>query len=697
MMLKKIRHIFYLAPYIGALVCAYFALNDWNEYTKIKINAERLAIELAKANNLEIVNKIEEKFKNLQNRASVFEKKLSSGLEKEAILILLEQFLNENKELDGAGVSFIPEKKGIFSTYLTKNENSKIIKIPLENFYEYFNNNLEWYEGPLARNEAIWTEPFYEIATKSFLVGYAIPFYKKGFERIKENIEGIIHFNYSVKTIKNFINDLGAGKDGYAFVTSARGKYISHPIEEYVSLGKSIEEIYDLAINSSELSGALDLSKEKNIKEDSWIFYNTFESSKWKLWGLLPIGDINIDGLKLKSILIKILLKSLVSIILILSFLILLHYENLKFLWGVSIFSTFVFIGATLFIESLNYNLKYSKYNNNLKIKSVQNIENALKDALEKDNGLGNFNKILTGVNIKHIEIVENENTVTMSGYVWQKYPLNTQLTKGFDFPDLIRNWEMKEFHREIINNHEVIVWSFNVTLYQEFNYTQYPFDNKVIEIRLSPKDMKEHVVLIPDLNEYDSLAPTALPGIKRDVITQGWEKQISYFTFNRSKEKVWVGTETYIRKSSYPELALEIVFRRYLSSTFIGNVLPILVMLFTLFFALIMLKEKNDNIKDDAAPSSFDFLSISSGLFFAIVLSHVELRKSLAIKEVIYLEYLYFLIYITIMWVIINSYIFKSNLSLPILKYKDNLISKIIFWPLLSFTFFIITLVILR
>ena len=119
--------------------------------------------------------------------------------------------------------------------------------------------------------------------------------------------------------------------------------------------------------------------------------------------------------------------------------------------------------------------------------------------------------------------------------------------------------------------------------------------------------------------------------------------------------------------------------------------------MLFTLFFALIMLKEKNDNIKDDAAPSSFDFLSISSGLFYAIVLSHVELRKSLAIKEVIYLEYLYFLIYITIMWVIINSYIFKSNLSLPILKYKDNLISKIIFWPLLSFTFFIITLVILR
>lgn len=696
--MRRTKQIFYMIPYIAALVFAYFALNEWNEYKKIKLNSERLALELAKINNLDIINKLESKFKILQSKAEEIENKVSSGIEKEQILDLLEKFLEEDKDVNAVGISFIPEKRGAFSLYFTKNENSKIIKINIEKLYEYFNNNLEWYERTIAQNKATWSEPYYEMATKSFLVSYSIPFYKKNSQKIKENIEGIIRFDYSVKTIKNLINDLGAGKDGYAFVTSARGKYISHPIEEYVALGKSIEEIYKLPTNINEISGSLDLTKIKDIKENSLLFFNTFESTKWKLWGVLPKEEINIDGIKLKSILVKVLLKALSSLILLIIFAILLHYKNLKFLWVISLLSTSLFVGSTLIIESLNYNLKYSKFNNNLKIKSTQNIESVLADALEKDNGLGNFTKILTGINIKSIEIVENENTVTISGYLWQKYPINSNLNKGFDFPDLIRNWEMEEFHKEIIDNHEIIVWSFNVTLYQEFNYRKYPFDNKVIEVRIAPKNLNEHVVLIPDLNEYDSLAPTSLPGIKKGMITQGWEKQISYFTFNRIKEKVWVGTDTYIRKSSYPELSLEVVFRRYLSSTFIGNVIPILVMLFTLFFALIMLKDKEDNIKkNDSVPSSFDFLSISSGLFFAIVLSHVELRKSLAAKEVIYLEYLYFLIYITIIWIIINSYIFKSNLTIPILKYKNNLISKIIFWPLLSFVFFIITLIILK
>jgi hypothetical protein len=86
------------------------------------------------------------------------------------------------------------------------------------------------------------------------------------------------------------------------------------------------------------------------------------------------------------------------------------------------------------------------------------------------------------------------------------------------------------------------------------------------------------------------------------------------------------------------------------------------------------------------------------SSLFFIVMLCHIHLRNSSLGSEVVYVEYFYFLSYFVLLVVAINGFVYLSG-KLPHWKWihcNDNLIIKVLFWPFISVTAALFTVVVL-
>jgi hypothetical protein len=85
--------------------------------------------------------------------------------------------------------------------------------------------------------------------------------------------------------------------------------------------------------------------------------------------------------------------------------------------------------------------------------------------------------------------------------------------------------------------------------------------------------------------------------------------------------------------------------------------------------------------------------LSMCSGMFFAIVVAHVNVRKDIAVYDIFYLEYFYIVTYIILIALVTMSMISYQNDDL----YRNKIIriGRLLYWPVVSSSFFIITAII--
>jgi hypothetical protein len=57
-------------------------------------------------------------------------------------------------------------------------------------------------------------------------------------------------------------------------------------------------------------------------------------------------------------------------------------------------------------------------------------------------------------------------------------------------------------------------------------------------------------------------------------------------------------------------------------------------------------------------------------------------MRDAVVITGVVYLEYFFILLYLTILATTINAFMNAANVPVFILRYRDNLFIKVLFWP---------------
>ena len=85
--------------------------------------------------------------------------------------------------------------------------------------------------------------------------------------------------------------------------------------------------------------------------------------------------------------------------------------------------------------------------------------------------------------------------------------------------------------------------------------------------------------------------------------------------------------------------------------------------------------------------------LSIAGTLLFVAVFSHIGARQKIAAQEIIYLEYFYIVMYFALLWVAVNSILYVRWPESKFIQYEQNLLPKVLFWPVTLGALWLVTL----
>lgn len=344
----------------------------------------------------------------------------------------------------------------------------------------------------------------------------------------------------------------------------------------------------------------------------------------------------------------------------------------------------------------------------NMLIQSEQMVDtNAVKkyfnQVWESQSVADSVIKIKTGIFIQSLNFT-NSSEVSVTGYIWQHYEdwqrealaLDSGEV-GFILPEQVNTGsdiEPREVYRLRKDSAEVVGWYFEATLRQPFNYRDYPFDHKTVWVRMWPKNFLENVVLVPDFEAYDSTGLTDVFGIEKSIVLGTWDRMNTYFDYRLSSYDTNFGMDDDSWQETFPELHYNFVLKRKFENAFVVYLLPLFLVASLLFAALLTVSE-NAKLSNRLGFNTSGFIGASSALFFVVMLAHIQLRRQFAGASIVYLEYFYILMYAMLVLATANTYLFSIRASRfgNIILYKDNLIPKVAYWPILFGSLIVITL----
>src|SRR5690606_34818109 len=111
------------------------------------------------------------------------------------------------------------------------------------------------------------------------------------------------------------------------------------------------------------------------------------------------------------------------------------------------------------------------------------------------------------------------------------------------------------------------------------------------------------------------------------------------------------------------------------------------------LIFAMQMTVTRENQRKDLLGFNAATIITTCAALFFAVLISHIEARGALAAKAIFYGEYFYLVAYAVILFVCVNAILFTRPKAPRLLRYRDNLLPKLIYWPVVMGALYGITL----
>ncbi len=214
------------------------------------------------------------------------------------------KMIEHNEMVNGSGIWFEPylydKTKEYYGPYWY-NDNGKVVETweYSDGSYDYFNEEYYTAVKDMQVIEANFTDPYYDPTSESIMATCSAPMLLDG------NFRGCITVDINLTSLEKFIGELKIGKEGYAMMTTASGKFIVTPVEDckgqdlYLADSKNgnIAEFADRII--SEESG--DLVYKVNGKE--WnLMWQTIPDLGWKIIGVLPESEItaNAEGLGLR-------------------------------------------------------------------------------------------------------------------------------------------------------------------------------------------------------------------------------------------------------------------------------------------------------------------------------------------------------------------------------------------------------------
>ena len=189
--------------------------------------------------------------------------------------------------------------------------------------------------------------------------------------------------------------------------------------------------------------------------------------------------------------------------------------------------------------------------------------------------------------------------------------------------------------------------------------------------------------MLVPDFAAYKSTGVNDIFGIENNIVMGTWERENTYFDFKQSSYNTNFGIDDYIGQEGFPELHYNFIIKRKFQNAFILHLLPLFLVTALLFGALLTITT-DSNLATRHGFSTTGVIGACSALFFVVLLAHIQLREQFAGSGIVYMEYFYILMYGILVAASASTFLFSMNAVpwLKIIHYKDGLILKISFWP---------------
>ncbi|HSO85416.1 MAG TPA: SpoIIE family protein phosphatase [Draconibacterium sp.] len=160
-------------------------------------------------------------------------------------------------------------------------------------------NERRIFKGMMEIDAPNWTEIFNCEKNKKQIVAYYSPIRVQNSNKEMVTI-GSVLTELSLSDLNNAINSLKIGKNGYAFLVSKDGTYLTHPNKEWI-LKRNLFEIPEKEykekagikdlLNNGESASAIAYPSYLNY-EKCWIHYTPVKETGWTLFFVVPYNEL---------------------------------------------------------------------------------------------------------------------------------------------------------------------------------------------------------------------------------------------------------------------------------------------------------------------------------------------------------------------------------------------------------------------
>lgn len=674
-----------VAFFIISLILIIYATISINHYEQ-----ENLSIVKNKQQNLlEITsNSIDKRFGSLAKSLDKYAQELSSQqISPNQIGAIFYKNLNIHNINNVLGASIIQldnngkvKKERLYWKF----QNSQLIHINYNKSVKPEQNWLDAYKTQTSH----WSRPYYDSVLQQYIVSYSSVYYAHN----SHKIAGLLVIDLDLKSIINLVAQ-NIGEKFTSIITDS-GYYIydidPEKIVSRTNIQKSSQaserQIYQYIQNPkctnvchNTLNNSKDYVIYKQMTNLPWAIFSKYNENELKSFILTTSNS---------AIMLQVL-----GIVLLLISLIIFHLtlitnrrNMLRNLWiGSTLISVICLIG-TIYTWNKSQQLSYLDYQNaitsDVKLQSI--LQHYRNEATLKNSS--SIIEIPTAIQIDSAEFLTAYN-LQLTGTIMQNYPKEYNINEGIKFNN---SYDTKFTKISDINSafYHTVVWTFQTKIRENFDYQHYPFNHAKIWLSLSPFNSESTLVFTPNFAYYNGLSDiNANFGVNPNIIIPGWNIKGSFFDYVNDSSRMLDEIDAY-DTVNLPSLSFNMMINSSISDAIITTIIPPTVIILILFVLLLTISKFKNKYIEFKVPG---IISSCGGMLFTIVFTHVSLRNKIT-SEMMYIEYIYLVMYIVVLFIPINSMLFAYGKA-KLIRYGNNIFIKLFFLPLLIGFVFIMTL----
>ncbi|MCP3799813.1 hypothetical protein NLX83_11155 [Allokutzneria sp. A3M-2-11 16] len=294
--------------------------------------------------------------------------------------------------------------------------------------------------------------------------------------------------------------------------------------------------------------------------------------------------------------------------------------------------------------------------------------------------------RVPTGVYLESIQFA-NSNEVKVSGYVWQRYSdeIPASVARGVVLPEADDSYPAKQAYRHREPGAEVIGWYFKTAFVQKFDYTRYPLDRQDVWIRMWHPDLDRRVVLTPDFGAYPRpWEANAMHGLDPQFVTARWQPQSTLFSYSRHDYTTNFGQGRYADRPPFPELYFNLLVSRQFHGPLFETLVPTGFIAVLVFAALFVTTRGDELRRTFVGFTSFGVISFAVSMVLVVAVRQNAIREATAAPGIVYLEYYSFVLYLVVLLSAINALLVTARNPTMVVRWRDNLLPRIAYWPVL-------------